>query len=46
VVESSHLQKFFAEHLPRLTEVQHADADRSTTAFLTELVLKAIARDT
>ncbi len=45
VVESSHLQKFFAEHLPRLTEVQHADAGRSTTAFLTELVLKAIARD-
>ena len=43
VVESSHLQKFFAEHLPRLTEVKHAEADRSTTAFLTELVFKAIA---
>jgi hypothetical protein len=43
VVESSHLQKFFAEHLPRLTEVRHAEADRSTTAFLTELVFKAIA---
>ena len=42
VVESSHLQKFFAEHLPRLTEVQHAEADRSTTAFLTELVMKSI----
>lgn len=46
VVESSHLQKFFAEHLPRLTEVQHAEADRSTTAFLTELVLRAIRRET
>lgn len=43
VVESSHLQKFFAEHLPRLTEVRHVEADRSTTAFLTELVFKAIA---
>ena len=46
VVESSHLQKFFAEHLPRLTEVQHAEAHHSTTAFLTELVFKAIARKT
>jgi AcrR family transcriptional regulator len=42
VVESSHLQKYYAEHLPRLTEVRHADADRSTTAFLTDLVFKAI----
>lgn len=45
VVESSHLQKFFAEHLPRLTEVRHADADHSTTVFLTELVFRAIAPD-
>ena len=45
VVESSHLQKFFAEHLPRLTEVQHADAHHSTTIFLTELVFRAIARE-
>jgi AcrR family transcriptional regulator len=45
VVESSHMQKFFAEHLPRLTEVQHAEADRSTTAFLTDLVFKTIARE-
>lgn len=44
VVESSHTQKYFAEHLPSLTEVEHTDAERSTTAFLTELVFKAIAR--
>lgn len=43
VVESSHMQKYFAEHLPSLTEVSHADVDRSTTAFLTEMVFRAIA---
>ena len=42
VVESSHMQKYFAEHLPSLTEVKSADADASTTAFLTELVFRAI----
>lgn len=45
VVETSHMQKYFAEHLPSLTEVKHAVADGSTTAFLTELVFKAIAPD-
>jgi AcrR family transcriptional regulator len=45
VVESSHMQKYFAEHLPSLTEVTYAGADGSTTAFLTELVFSAIARD-
>jgi AcrR family transcriptional regulator len=44
VVESSHMQKYFAEHLPSLTEVKHAHADTSTTQFLTEMVFKAIAR--
>lgn len=44
VVESSHMQKHFAEHLPSLTEVSHADADRSTTAFLTDLVFRTIGR--
>jgi len=42
VVESSHMQKYFAEHLPSLTEVAHLDADRSTTAFLTEMVFRTI----
>ena len=42
VVESSHMQKYFAEHLPSLTEVTRAEADSSTTAFLTELVFRAI----
>lgn len=43
VVESSHMQKYFAEHLPSLTEVKQAHADASTTHFLTEMVFKAIA---
>lgn len=43
VVESSHMQKYFAEHLPRLTDVKHALADASTTQFLTELVFRTIA---
>ncbi len=42
VIESSHLQKYFAEHLPSLTEVTRGDADHSTTAFLTDLVFRAI----
>ncbi len=44
VVESSHMQKYFAEHLPSLTEVKHAQADASTTQFLTEMVFKVIGR--
>ncbi len=43
VVESSHLQKYFSEHLPALTEVRDANAGFSTTEFLTELVFRAIA---
>jgi AcrR family transcriptional regulator len=43
VIESSHMQKFFAEHLPSLTEVTRGDADESTTTFLTDLVFRAIA---
>ncbi|WP_411282295.1 TetR/AcrR family transcriptional regulator [Gemmatimonas sp.] len=42
VVESSHVQKYFAEHLPSLTEVTHLDADHSTTVFLTEMVFRTI----
>jgi len=45
VVESSHTQKYFAEHLPSLTEVSLGDADASTTAFLTDLVFRAITRN-
>lgn len=44
VLESSHRQKYFAEHLPSLTEVKSPSVDRSTTAFLTELVFQAIGR--
>lgn len=43
VVESSHDQKFFAEHLPSLTDVTNAEST-NTTAFLTELVFKAIEK--
>jgi AcrR family transcriptional regulator len=43
VVESSHLQRYFAKHLPRLTDVDRKHPDESTEEFLTELVFKAIA---
>jgi DNA-binding transcriptional regulator YbjK len=43
VVESSHDQKFFAEHLPSLTDISKDRLDNATT-FLTELVMSAIAR--
>jgi AcrR family transcriptional regulator len=43
VIESSHDQKFFAEHLPSLTDVTHKRLN-DTTEFLTELVFKSISR--
>lgn len=43
VVESSHLQRYFAEHLPRLTDVDPTRTDGSTAEFLTDLVFKTIA---
>lgn len=43
VVESSHDQKFFAEHLPSLTDVTHNRLN-DTTQFLTHLVFKAIQK--
>jgi AcrR family transcriptional regulator len=45
VVESSHLQRYFAEHLPRLTDVDRSRTDWSTTEFLTEMVFRTIAPD-
>ena len=42
VIESSHDQKFFAEHLPSLTDVTHKRL-HDTTEFLTELVFKSIS---
>lgn len=41
VLESSHDQKFFAEHLPALTEVSKNKLN-DTTVFLTEMVMRAI----
>lgn len=41
VIESSHDQKFFAEHLPSLTEVSK-DKLKDTTVFLTEMVMRTI----
>jgi AcrR family transcriptional regulator len=43
VIESSHHQKFFAEHLPSLTDVTHNRLN-DTTEFLTELVFKTISK--
>jgi AcrR family transcriptional regulator len=43
VLESGHMQKYFAEHLPFLTDLTPEDAHRQTTSFLTELVFRAIA---
>ena len=43
VVESSHMQRFFAQHLPSLTEVDRGNPDATLTDFLTDLVFKAIA---
>lgn len=43
VIESSHDQKFFAEHLPSLTEVTR-DKLNDATEFLTEMVLKTIRK--
>lgn len=40
-IESSHSQKFFAEHLPYLTEVTKGKLN-GTTEFLTELILNTI----
>lgn len=42
VVETSHRQRYFAEHLPSLTEVHRNDPDAKLTEFLTDLVFKAI----
>ena len=42
VVESSHMQKYFAEHLPSLTEVTRGEIDSSATAFLTDVVFRVI----
>lgn len=43
IIESSHYQKFFAEHLPSLTDVTHKRLN-DTTEFLTELVFKTISK--
>ena len=42
-IESSHDQKFFAEHLPSLTDVTQKRLN-DTTQFLTELIFKAISK--
>ena len=42
VVESSHSQKYFAEHLPGLTDVKHAEVHGTTTDFLIEMVFRVL----
>ena len=44
VLESGHMQKYFTEHLPFLTDLRPEETHRETTTFLTNLVFKAIAR--
>lgn len=41
LIESSHDQKFFAEHLPSLTDIRHNNLN-DTTEFLTEMVFRTI----
>lgn len=41
IVESSHDQRFFADHLPSLTDISDSESN-DITAFLTDLVFKAI----
>ncbi|WP_317132186.1 TetR/AcrR family transcriptional regulator [Vicingus serpentipes] len=40
IIEGAHLQRYFAEHLPRLTDV--SEEEDLITSFYDELVLKAI----
>ncbi|RMG58454.1 MAG: TetR/AcrR family transcriptional regulator [Bacteroidetes bacterium] len=41
LIESAHDQSFFAEHLPRLTDIEAGD-DEGVTAFLVDLALRAL----
>jgi hypothetical protein len=41
VIEGAHHQRFFAEHLPRLTDIK--DGTDAVIEFYTNLVFKAIA---
>ena len=41
IVESSHDQRFFADHLPSLTDMSDSESD-DITVFLTDLVFKTI----
>lgn len=42
IIESSHDQKYFADHLPSLTDVKNKGGE--TTDFLTELVFRALQK--
>lgn len=42
VVESSHLQRYFADHLPRLTDLDRSSTDASAAEFLTQMVFRTI----
>jgi AcrR family transcriptional regulator len=44
IVESSHMQRYFAEHLPSLTEVTQGPRGTSATEFLTDLAMRALGR--
>ena len=44
MIETAHAQQFFAEHLPRLTDVQDLGKREYTYLFLKDLVFKALAK--
>ncbi len=45
VAESSHRQRYFAQHLPSLTEVDRGNPDSTLTNFLTDMVFRTIAQE-
>ena len=43
IIEGAHLQRYFADHLPRLTDV--IEGEDATMTFYTDMVFKAISTD-
>ena len=45
IMESSHQQSYFAQHLPTLTEVKGDDNEESLIEFLSDLIFNALKID-
>jgi Bacterial regulatory proteins, tetR family len=43
IIESSHQQQYFSEHLPRLTDVSASSKSNFTRQFLTDLLFKTLS---